>query len=111
MKLNKQDVLLIIVILLVGYMIFTTQGIRTDIKSYKSNIELIQTKIDSANIIDKTITTKIDSVNSKVITITKEVNNIDRNISILKEKTNEKVNTIDTYTASDIEQFFTDRYN
>jgi len=31
--------------------------------------------------------------------------------SVINKKTNEKINIVDTYTASELEQFFTDRYN
>jgi hypothetical protein len=45
------------------------------------------------------------------VNITKEIHHIDNNISIIKQQTNEKVNIVDTYTASELEQFFTNRYN
>ena len=54
---------------------------------------------------------KMDSVNTHVTEITNEINYIDNNISVIKQKTNEKINIVDTYTASELEQFFTDRYN
>ena len=56
---NKQNILLLIVVLLLGYMIFTTQGIKTDVRSYKQKIEQLQTTVDSAKSVDKKITTKI----------------------------------------------------
>ena len=46
---NKQNILLIIVIVLTVWNIFTTNGIKTDVKSYKEKIESIKTEIDSAN--------------------------------------------------------------
>lgn len=108
---NKQNILLVIVIFLIGYMIFTTQGIKTDVKSYKERIEHLQTTIDSAKTVDKTITTKIDSVQQKVFGISKEIYYIDKNINIIKKQTDEKVNSVDTLTANELEQFFTNRYN
>ena len=108
---NKQNILLLIVILLLGYMVFTTQGIKTDVKGYKQKIEQLQTTVDSAKSVDKKITTKIDSVQQKVLGISKEIHYIDKNINIIKKQTDEKVNTIGTYTASELEQFFAERYN
>ena len=43
---NKQNILLIIVIVLAAWNIFTTNGIKTDVKLYKEKIESIQTEID-----------------------------------------------------------------
>lgn len=108
---NKQNILLLIVILLLGYMIFTTQGIKTDVRGYKQKIEQLQTTVDSAKLVDKKITTKIDSVQQKVFGISKEIHYIDKNINIIKKQTDEKVNSIDTLTANELEQFFTNRYN
>jgi len=108
---NKQNILLIIVVILVGYSIFNTNSIKTDVKSYKNQIEKLQTKVDSASIVNNKIDTKIDSVKENVINITKEINHIDNNISIIKKQTHEKVNRVDSYTANELEQFFADRYN
>ena len=111
MKVTKQDIVLGIIIVLCLYNIFNTSGIKTDVKEYKDKIELLQTKVDSAKLVNTKIDTKIDSVKEEVVNITNEINHIDKNISIIKQQTNEKANSIYTYTASDIEQFFTDRYN
>jgi predicted RNase H-like nuclease (RuvC/YqgF family) len=107
---NKQNILLVIVILLGAWNIFTTNGIKTDVKSYKKQIESIQTEIDSTKKINKGIDFKIDSVKGNVIKITKEIHHIDNNITIIKKQTNEKVNSVDTLTSNELEQFFTNRY-
>ena len=111
MKLTKQDIVLIIIALLCLYNIFNTNSIKTDVKGYKEKIEALQTKIDSAQAVNEKINIKIDSVKDNVVNITKEIHHIDNNISIIKQQTNEKVNIVDTYTASELEQFFTDRYD
>ena len=108
---NKQNILLIIVVLLAGYNIFTTNSIKTDVQGYKKKIEALQVKVDSAHVVNQVIDTKIDSVRQNVVNITKEINHIDNNISIIKQQTNEKINRVDSYTANELEQFFTDRYN
>jgi len=111
MKATKQDIVLIIIALLCLYNIFNTNSIRTDVKGYEDKIEALQTKVDSAQAVNEKIDVKIDSVKDNVINITKEIHHIDNNISILKQQTDEKVNAISTYSASELEQFFTDRYN
>lgn len=111
MKVTKQDIVLIIIALLCLYNIFNTNSIKTDVKGYKEKIEALQTKVDSAQAVNEKIDVKIDSVKDNVVNITKEIHHIDNNISIIKQQTDEKVNVINTYSASELEQFFTDRYN
>jgi len=111
MKATKQDIVLIIIALLCLYNIFNTNSIKTDVKGYKEKIEALQTKVDSAQAVNEKIDVKIDSVKDNVVNITKEIHHIDNNISIIKQQTDEKVNIINTYSASELEQFFTDRYN
>jgi predicted nucleic acid-binding Zn-ribbon protein len=111
MKFNTQNILLLIVIILIAWNILNTNSIKTDVKGYKEKIEALQTKVDSAQAVNEKIDIKIDSVKNNVVNITKEIHHIDNNISVIKQQTNEKVNIVDTYTASELEQFFTDRYD
>ena len=111
MKLTKQDIVLVIIALLCLYNIFNTNGIKTDVKEYKQKIEQLQTTVDSTQVVNQQIDTKIDSVNSNVTNITKEIYHIDKNINIIKKQTDEKVNNVDTLTANELEQFFTNRYD
>lgn len=108
---NKQNLLLIIVIILLGYSIFNTNSIRTDVKGYKAEIELLQTKVDSAKVVNKQIDTKIDSVKQNVISITKEIHHIDNTITIIKKQTNEKATNAGKFSNVELEQFFASRYN
>jgi chromosome segregation ATPase len=108
---NKQNLLLVIVIVLIGYSIFNTNSIRTDVKGYKAEIELLQTKVDSAKTVNKQIDTKIDSVKEKVVSISKEIHHIDNTITIVKNQTDEKVNNASKFSNAELEQFFSSRYN
>jgi hypothetical protein len=108
---NKQNLLLLIVIILIGYNIFNTNSIRTDVKGYKAQIELLQTKVDSAKVVNIKIDTKIDSVKQNVISITKEIHHIDNTITIIKKQTDEKINHVGKFSNVELEQFFSSRYN
>jgi prophage DNA circulation protein len=108
---NKESILLVIIIILVAWNIFTTNGVKTDVKSYKKQIELIQKDIDSSQVINKKIDTKVSEVKENVTVITKEVHNIDNTLTIVKNKTNEKVNTVGKLSNVELEFFFTNRYN
>jgi chromosome segregation ATPase len=111
MKVTKQDIVLIIIALLCLYNIFNTNSIKTDVKGYKEKIEALQTKVDSAQAVNEKIDVKIDSVKDNVVNITKEIHHIDNNISIIKQQTDEKINSVDSFTANELEQFFTNRYD
>jgi len=108
---KSQTILLIIVGLLVGWNIFTTNGIKTDVKGYKEKIEEIQVKVDSAQLVNKQIDTKVIEVKENITNITKEIHHIDNNLTIVKEKTNEKVNNANNFGNVELEQLLTARYN
>lgn len=108
---DKQNIILLIIVVLVGWNLFNTNSIRTDVKRYKAEIELLQTKVDSAKVVNKQIDTKIDSVKENVVSITKEIHHIDNTITIIKNQTNEKANSAGKFSNVELEQFFASRYN
>ena len=107
---NKQNILLIIVIVLAAWNIFNTNGIKTDVKSYKQKIENIQTQVDSAQAVNKEIDVKVSKVKDNVHSITKEIHQIDNNITIVKEQTDEKIINSGFIGNVDLERLFTERY-
>jgi septal ring factor EnvC (AmiA/AmiB activator) len=110
MNLTKQNPIIYLIAALLVYLIFTTKGIKTDIKGYRDQIENIQTKIDSAQVINREIDTKIDSVTHRVVTVTNEIHQINKTITIVKKQTDEKANNIDKLSDNELELFFTNRY-
>ena len=108
---DKDSIILLgIITCLVGWNIFTTNTIKTDVKGYEKKIESIQTKIDSSQIVNKQIDTKIGEVKENVTTITNEIHHIDKNITVIKKQTDEKVNDVDNIPDSELELFFTNKY-
>ena len=107
---KSQTILLVIIGILVGWNIFTTNGIKTNVKGYEKKIENLQTKIDSSQIVNKQIDTKIGEVKENVTTITNEIHHIDKNITVIKKQTDEKVNSVDDIPDSELELFFTNKY-
>ena len=59
---NRQNILLGIIIVLALWNILNTNGIKTDVKSYKEKIENIQTEVDSAQLVNKEMDEKVISV-------------------------------------------------
>ena len=106
-----QIILLIIITILIGWIIFTTNSIKTDVNGYRKKIESIQVKVDSAQVINKQIDDKVLVVKENITNITKEIHEIDNNLTIVKEKTNEKVNNANNFGNVQLEQLLTARYN
>ena len=95
---------------MVGWNILTTKTIKTDVKGYEKKIENIQIKVDSAQVVNKQINTKIGEVKENVTTISNEIHHIDKNITVIKKQTDEKVNNVDNIPDSELELFFTNKY-
>lgn len=108
---DKDSIILLVIIAgLIGWNLFMTNTIKTDVKGYDKKIESIQIKVDSAKVINEQIDDKVGEVKENVTTITNEIHHIDKNITVIKKQTDEKVNSIDTIPDSELELFFTNKY-
>jgi translation elongation factor P/translation initiation factor 5A len=107
---NRQNILLVIVIMLVLWNILNTNGIKTDVKSYKEKIENIQVEVDSAQLINKEMDEKVLVIKESVNSITKEIYEIDNNIEMVKEQTDEKVISVGFIGNVELERLFAERY-
>lgn len=110
MKITKNDILLVIVIVLAGYSIFQMKGIRTDVAGYNAKIDSIQNEIDSIDLVNKEITNKITTIDNEINNIDGDIDKVTKNITIIKKQTDEKVNAVNEFTFSDLAKFFSDRY-
>ena len=110
MKINKQDILLVIIVILAGYSIFQMNGIKTDVAGYNAKIDSIQNEIDSVEMVNKEITTQILSIDKDINNIDNDIDKVTKNITIIKNQTNEKVDAVNEFTFSDLAKFFSDRY-
>jgi seryl-tRNA synthetase len=108
---DKDNIILLVIIgALVGWNIFTTNSIKTDVKGYEKKIENIGVKIDSSNVVNKKINDKVGEVKENVEIITNDIRHIDKNITVIKKQTDEKVNNVDNIPDSELELFFTNKY-
>ena len=108
---NRQNILLGIIVVLALWNIFNTNGIKTDVKSYKEKIENIQTEVDSAQLVNKEMDEKVLVIKETVNNITKEIHEIDNNIEMVKEQTNEKVINVGFIGNAELEKLFADRHS
>ena len=111
MKINKSNILVVIIIVLAAWNIFTTSGIRTDVAGYNKKIELIQNEIDSVQVENQKITEQIVTIDKEIGVVDHNINNVTKNITLIKTETDEKVNSITTIGNLELEQLFTNRYN
>jgi peptidoglycan hydrolase CwlO-like protein len=111
METIKQNIIPLILVGLVIYSIFNTNTIKTDVQGYKDKINNLQTKVDSAQVVNKEIDDKVIKVNEKITEVSKEVHHIDNTITIVKNNTNEKVNNVNHIGNVELELLFSARYD
>ncbi len=105
-----KNIILVVLIVLVGYNIFTNNSIRTDVEAYNRKIDSLQNEIDSVENANIVLDGHIDKVDNELTQVETRVITINKNITELKTQTNEKVDAVNTYTANDLIWFFTNRY-
>lgn len=110
MKIDKQSVLLIIIIVLCCYNLFQINGVKTDVKKYDDKIKHIQTEIDSTFRRNEKLNEQISSIDSGINNINTDIDKTTKNITIIKNQTNEKIDSVNRFTFSDLTKFFSDRY-
>lgn len=110
MKNRNSSILLLILICLLGYNIFSMNQLKTDIEMYNQKIDSIQHNIDSVVLVNKNLDIKIDSISSEIGLLDTDITSVNTNIKNIKVNTNEKVNSVNKFNFSDLNQFFTNRY-
>jgi peptidoglycan hydrolase CwlO-like protein len=110
MKNQNISFLLLVLICLLGYSIYSTKQLKTDIEMYNQKIDSIQHNIDSVVLVNKNLDIKIDSISSEIGLLDTDITSVNKNIKNIKVNTNEKVNSVNKFNFSDLNKFFTDRY-
>jgi peptidoglycan hydrolase CwlO-like protein len=110
MKINKTNILLVLIACLAAYSIFQGSKIRTDVAGYNAKIDSIQNEIDSVQLVNEKLTEQIVTIDKEIDKVDGNINNVTKNITIIKNQTHEKIDSVNNYNFSDLEKFFTDRY-
>lgn len=108
---KKIYILLAIVIGLMLFNLYTMTQVRTDIDSYNEKIDIIGKEIDSVQRLNKEIDGRISSLYSEIESIDGDITTVQNNITTIKENTDEKINSIDAFTFSELQKFFANRYD
>ena len=111
MKINKTNILLVLIACLAAYSIFQGSGIKTDVAGYNAKIDSIQNEIDSVQVINEKLTEQIVTIDKDINKVDANINNVTKNITLIKNETDEKVNIVNTIGNIELEQLFANRYN
>jgi peptidoglycan hydrolase CwlO-like protein len=109
---SKERILYIISLIflasILGYILFG--GDEDYVDDYNTQINDLESKIDSLHGINSTLNIKIEGLTDQISTLDKELDLQDTKIIGLKKKVNEKIISIDFLNDDELELFFTDRY-
>ena len=105
-----KNIILVVLIILVGYNLFTNNKIRTDVEAYNRKIDSLQNEIDSVETANKVLDGHIEKVDDEINVVETRITTINKNITEIKTHTNEKINAVSDYTIHDLLKFFSDRY-
>lgn len=108
---KKIYILLVIVIGLILFNLYTMTQVRTDIDSYNQKIDKIGKEIDSVQQLNKELDERILSLHSEIQLIDGDITKVQNNITTIKENTDEKINSVDAFTFSELQKFFSNRYD
>ena len=103
-------ILLVIITGLIVYLSFIKKSDTSKYDSYYQKIDSLQNKIDSAMVVNQLLDNKLVQIDSNITVINNQILVVDENINHIKETTDENVASVDTFSHSQLEQFFTNRY-
>ena len=110
-KKNIISIICILIIAILFYKLYTTSQNESYLEDYNNKIKVLESKVDSLHSVNIGLNCKIDTLNQQVNKLDLQIGLRNSRISNLKYRINEKVNTVDAFSNSELEKFFTDRYN
>ena len=82
-----------------------------DTSSYLQKIEDLETKVDSLHSENETLNIEVTRMESQLASYDKEVDSLENKIVIIKKRTDEKLRNVNNLTISELQRFFSERYN
>ena len=93
-----------------GYVIFGKGDIDVDIESYQTEINFLQQKIDSINVYTNELKLEADSLSNKLVEYDSKISKLNRTITVIKNETQQKIDSVDFFGDDELERFFAERY-
>jgi predicted nucleic acid-binding Zn-ribbon protein len=108
---KKIYILLIIVAGLMVFNLYTMNQVKTDIDSYNEKIDIIGKEIDSVQELNKELDERISSLHTEIELIDGDITRVQNNITTIRKNTDDKINSVDAFTFSELQKFFANRYD
>ena len=112
MKLKKLQSYLMFAILggFVAWMIFGQEPIEVDVKGYETKISNLEKVVDSTYTLNSKLTARIKTMAINLEESNAKIKQLNGRIWTIKKQTDEKLNSINTYSDDELISFFTERY-
>ena len=94
----------------VAWMVWGEPKIDVDIEAYQLKIELLEKKVDSLHTKNNFLEKESDSLVGKITFYTNRINKLNDRINVIQIETKRKIDAVNNYSTSELQQFFTDRY-
>ena len=82
-----------------------------DTSSYLNRIADLEKKVDSLHSQNETLNVELKTLENSLARYDKEVDSLENSIIIIKRRTDEKLRNVSNLTLSELQSFFTERYN
>ena len=105
------NLLIIICMTFLAFTLFNVRGLKTDIEGFNERIDNIGAEIDSIQGLNKELDLRIQSLHSELELIDTDIDRVQNNIYTIRRNTDEKKNSVDNLTISELQEFFTKRYD
>jgi|TARA_B110000977_G_scaffold194565_1_gene271414 uncharacterized coiled-coil DUF342 family protein len=112
MKLKRLQSYLMFAILggFVAWMVFGQEPIEVDVKGYETKISNLEKVVDSTYILNSKLTARIKTMAINLEESNAKIKQLNGRIWTIKKQTDEKLNSINTYSDDELISFFTERY-
>ena len=94
-----------------AFTLFNVRDLKTDIDGFNERIDNIGAEIDSIQQMNKELDGLIESLHTELELIDGDIDRVQNNIYSIRRNTNEQVNRVDSLTISELQEFFTKRYD
>jgi len=105
------NLLIIICMTFLAFTLFNVRGLKTDIEGFNEKIDSIGAEIDSIQGLNKELDARIQSLHTELELIDGDIDRVQNNIYTIRRNTDEKANSVDNLTLSELQEFFTKRYD
>ena len=106
---TKNTIILALAGIIIYYLLFKQKEF--DTTQYLSKIENLERKVDSLHTKNKVLNLEVSRMENEIAIYTKEVDSLENRIVIIKKDTDEKLRNVNSLSISELQSFFTERYN